>query len=152
MHAEQGITAQFSPQRAKNQPNPAWDYILFLTIPCFFPHVLPLGSVSLSLSDCLVLLTSLHHLAPCLPLPTFSSFLPYILTLDFWALFVFLLPPLLCLAPRRQLRSRERKMCSGCVLRETTQTFGRLIRNLLWQGSVVRSTVVYKLCEMRDTF
>lgn len=63
MHAEQGITTQFSPQRAKNQPNPAWDYTLLLTSSSSF-HAL---SLSLSLVICLSLnpsfSSSLHHVS-----------------------------------------------------------------------------------------
>lgn len=46
MHAEQGITTRFSPQRAKNQSNPAWDYIL---LPSFPPPLFPSCSFAILL-------------------------------------------------------------------------------------------------------
>lgn len=78
LHAEQGITTQFSPQRARNQPNPAWDYTLLLTFSSTSP-VLSLSGLFLSLNRSFSfpphIFLSLNPFFCCLPLPS-TSFLP----------------------------------------------------------------------------
>lgn len=75
LHAEQGITTQLSPQRVRNQPNPAWDYTLLLNFsPSFHAPSLRvwlfLNPLFLQPSS-----TSLQHFSPR---PFCSSFIPYI--------------------------------------------------------------------------
>lgn len=96
-----------------------------------FPYVL-----SFSLwGVCLSLNRSIPLFITSLPVPPSLIFL----TLDLWALFVSLLPSLLCSALQRGERSRERRNTgrkTEVEWRETTQIRGRLIRNPHWQGSV----------------
>lgn len=109
LHAEQGITMQFPPQRAKNQPNPAQDYTLLPTFSSSF-HTLHFWV-------CLSLWITCSCNQLFLSLSTFS-FTPslILLTLHLWALSacVSALLPLLLPQERSRKVKKKKKYRKNC--------------------------------------
>lgn len=109
LHAERRITMQLSPQRVKNQPNPAWNYTLLLN----HPH------------------------PP--PLPSCCSFISYIFDSRPLSLFVLLDPPLLGSVLKKPGEEKTGGLTLWewqNAMWGAVQTCRRLIRHPYWQGSV----------------